>query len=466
MTYNSNVVAELSLQQARYLKRDKGLALFMRVELEMNNPDVIALEKSVALFIERHESLRTIFPLIDGELKQVILPADERFAIEFIDINTLHKSYEEIRAEYLENTGILFDNKQKDPLIRFFLFKLEEGKHMFLLVVDHISCDDWSMEKIIKKELMMFYECYRGGGEPDIKPLQVQLRDYAEQRKTWIGEKGEELKNYWKAKTSGYDYIFNIKDFHDGYFSKNNQRLFSEKTIEKAENQQELFAIYDCPRALFYTTDISGQDFNAITAFAKNNNYTVSSIIYASLSILLYCYTGKRKTLIAAIIADRFVSENQLIVGNLLGEAYFTGELSDRLVINEIIDQTFYDILTNCQNMIINYEYLDLDRAELRASCDMVVNYLKNNENSPDITAIREKHIDTDINHYPLKNTACEYEDGFIFYWKYNKLLFDKELIEDIVECHQNILDFMIKNNDGTIGDLKDYLKLKATIAT
>lgn len=464
MTYNSNIIAELSLQQARYLKRDKGVALFMRVELEMNNADVAALEKAVAFFVKRHESLRTIFPLIDGELKQVILPADERFALEFIDTNTLHKSYEEIRAEYFENAGVWFVDKQKDPLTKFFLFKLEGEKYMFLFLVDHISCDDWSMEKIIKKELMVFYQCYSGGGEPDIQPLKAQLRDYAEQRKTWISEKGEELKRYWKAKTSGYDYIFNISDFYDGYFLRNKQRLLAEKTIEKVETQKELFAIYDHPQALLYTTQISGQHFNAITAFAKNNNCTISAIIYASLSILLHSYTGKRKILIAAIIADRFVSENQLIIGNLLGEAYFTGDFSDRLVINDVIDQTFYDILTNCQNLIINYDYLDLDRAELRASCDMVVNYIKYYENLPDITAIQERHIDTDINHYPLKNTACEYDNGFILYWKYNKLLFDKELIEDIVECHQNILDFMIKNDDRTIGELKNYLKAKATI--
>lgn len=463
MTYNSNIIAELSLQQDRYLKRDKGVALFMRVELEMNNPDVVALEKTISLFVRRHESVRTIFPLIDGQAKQVILPPDERFAIEFIDINTLHKSYEELREEYFKRAEQMFADKQNDPLIRFFLFKLEGERYMFLLLIDHISCDDWSMEKIIKKELMMFYQSYKDGVEPDIKPLEAQLRDYAEQRKAWINEKGEELSSFWKAKTSGYDYLFNIGDFYDGYSLRNDQRLLAERTVGKAETRQELFAIYDCPRALLYTTKISGQQFNSITALAKNNNCTISSIIYASLSILLYCYTNKRKTLIAAIIADRFSSENQLIIGNLLGEAYFTGELSDRLVVGDVIDQTFYDILNNCQNMIINYDYLHLDRAQLRASCDMVVNYIKYYENLPDITHIHEKHIDTDINHYPFKNTACEYDNGFILYWKYNKLLFDKELIEDMVECHQHILDFIIKNDDRTIGDLKNYLKVKAT---
>lgn len=466
MNYDAHLVAELSLQQARYLKRDQGVAIFMRLEMEMNNPDVAALEKSVSFFVNRHESVRTVFPLIDGEVKQVILPADERFAIEIIDLNTLQKPYEKIRDEYFESTEIEFVNKQKDPLIKFLLFRLDEQKYMFLMLIDHIICDGWSMEKIIRKELSLFYQCYLGGNEPDIAPLKLQLKDYSTQQRAWISKKREELSAFWKAKILDYDDIFNVSDFYDGYFLRNNKRLLFERTIEKAETQQELFAIYDFPRALLYTNKISGRSFNGIKELAKISNCTISSIVYASLYILLYCYTGKSKTLIVAIIADRFSSENQLIIGNLLGEAYFPGKVSDLLTISDIIEQTFYDILTNCQNMIIDHDYLHLDRAKLRAGSDMVVNYIKHhNENSPDITNLNEKHIDVELNHYALKHTACEYDDGFILYWKYNKLLFDNELIDDMVECHKNILDYMIKNDNRTIGDMKNHFKSIASDA-
>ena len=94
----------------------------------------------------------------------------------------------------------------------------------------------------------------------------------------------------------------------------------------------------------------------------------------------------------------------------------------------------------------------------------MVVNYIKHNENSPDITRLDEKHIDTETNHYALKHTACEYDDGFILYWKYNKLLFDKELMGDMVECHKNILDFMVNNENRTIGDMKNYFRTLAAV--
>jgi len=464
MNYDSILVAEPSLQQARYLKRDQGVAIFMRLEMEMDNPDVAAIEKSVSFFVSRHESVRTVFPLIEGEVKQVVLPADERFAIEFVDVNASHKSYEKIRDEYFESAEIRFVNKQKDPLIKFLLFRLEGQKHMLLMLIDHIICDGWSMEKIIRNELMTFYQCYVNGSEPDIGPLKLQLKDYSNQQRAWLSKKRDELSGFWKAKVSGYNDIFNVGDFYNGYFLRHNRRLSFERTVKKVETQKELFAIYDCPRALLYTNKITGQTFNNIKELAKISNCTISSIVYASLHVLLHCYTGKNKTLMMAIIADRFSSENQLIIGNLLGEAYFPGEVSDQLIISDIIEQTFYDILTNCQNMIIDHDYLHLDRAKLRAASDMVVNYIKHNENSPDITRLDEKHIDTETNHYALKHTACEYDDGFILYWKYNKLLFDKELMGDMVECHKNILDFMVNNENRTIGDMKNYFRTLAAV--
>lgn len=465
MKYNSNVIADPSARQIGYFKRHQGHAVFLPYEVEINEPDIDALQKSISFFIRRHESVRTIFPLIDGEIKQMILSADdERFAMEFIDTTTSSESYEEIRNGYFKRVETMLLDKAKQPLIKFFLFRLSDGIHRFIFLIDQIISDRWSMEKIVKKELIMFYQFYLNGTEPDVIPLKVHLTDYCDQRKKWLYDKREELSDFWKTKTSKCDTLFNISDFYDGYFLRNHKKLPEKINTEKALGQDELFALYDCPDALVYTFRISGRQFAKIKELIKIYNCSMSTIIYASLYMLLYCYAGKHKSLLKGLIADRFTSETRIIIGNLIGEAYFSEIMSDDLVIGNIIQETFFEILTNCQNMIIDHEYLDLDGSTFRAGCDISVNYIKFDGLAPELTEIREKHVVTEGIFYPMFHIIHEFDDGFVFYWKYNKLLFHEELIDDMVKCYKGILDFIVENDDRTVGELKNYLKPKVHV--
>lgn len=433
----------------------------MVLELAMDDPDIAAIEKTISFFVKRHESVRTIFPLIDGEIKQMVLPYDEkRFELEFIDTTKIPESYATIKEEYLKRTQIIFADKQTGPLVNFLLFKLDENKHAFFLLIDHIICDGWSLERVIREELAIFYQSFKAGSEPNIKPLKAQLRDYCDQQNTWLVENREELSSFWKNKLFGYDTPFNINNFHQGY-SLRNKGLPDERTIERAKTQKELCTIYDCPQAFLYTVTISGQRFNRIKELAELNKCTISSIVYASLYISLYCYTGKSRILLAAFIADRFTPANQLIIGYLIGAAYFPREISDDFIVRDFIDETFHDILTGCQNIIISDLYLDLDSTTLRTSCDVLVNYIRQTSTLPPLTEILEQHIDTPGIYYPLEYAVFEYEDGLAFYWRYNKLLFDKELLEDLAGFHKNTLDFMTRNSDSTIGELSSSFKAK-----
>jgi len=466
MKYNSNVTADPSARQIGYFKRHQGHAVFLPFEVEINELDIDALQKSISFFVQRHDSVRTTFPLIDGQIKQMLLSADdERFALEFIDTTISGQPYEEIRDGYFKDVETMLLDKAKQPLIKFFLFKLKDGRHKFIFLIDQVISDRWSMEKIVKKELVMFYQCYLNGTEPDIAPLKVNLIDYCNQRKKWLHDNREELGNFWKAKTFNCNTAFNIGDFYNGYFFRNDERLPERINTQKTLSQEELFAIYDAPDALVYTIKISGQRFAKIKELVKINNCSTSTIIYASLYMLLYCYADKNKALLKGLIADRFTSETKLIVGNLIGEAYFSAGISDNLVLSEIIQETFFEILTNCQNMIIDHDYLDLDGPTFRACCDISVNYIQFIGSAPELSEIIGKHVVTEGIFYPIFKVIHEFDDGFVLYWKYNKHLFHEELIEDMVKCYNGILDFVAENDDRTIKDLKNHLKQKTTPA-
>lgn len=459
------MIYEASLRQIDYLEYQQGLSEDMileapvAVEIEINDPDIVAITKTLAFFVNRHESLRTIFLSIDGKIKQKVLPYDEnKFALEFVDLNKIDSTLETIKEECFNKHQISFTDKENGPLIKFYLFQIDRSRHQLFLLIDHLICDKWSINIIIKPELIMFYQSFLTGDEPSISPLKVHLGNYCEQQNKWLTEKREELSAFWKTKLSGYYNPFNIDNFYYGYALRNNNKVSKSRTAKKIMDQKELFAIYDCPLALLYTVTVSGQGFAKLKKMAETNKCTISSIVYASLYISLYCYTGKSRILLAAFVADRFTAANRLIIGFLIGAVYLPKKVTDNLVISNFVNETFHDMLTSCQNIIFDDNCLGLDPLKLRESCDILINYSRHSDKIPQLTDVFEQHIDTPGTYYPLEFSIYEYEDGLTFYWKYNKLLFEKELITNFVKFHKATIDFIATNSNKTIGELNQTL--------
>jgi hypothetical protein len=116
------------------------LALRVRGEL-----DRAALEAALGDLVERHESLRTIFPDTLGVPRQVILDAGAarpRLAVTAVDETSLAGA-----LAAAARTG--FDLAREPPL-RAHLFALGAGEHVVLLLLHHIAGDGWSLAPLLR----------------------------------------------------------------------------------------------------------------------------------------------------------------------------------------------------------------------------------------------------------------------------------------------------------------------------
>ncbi len=129
-----------------------------------------ALEAALADLVERHESLRTIFPDTLGVPRQLILPAaPPRMAVTAVTEAALPEA---LAAAARQG----FDLASEPPL-RVQLFALGANEHVLLLLLHHIAGDGWSLAPLAH-DLGRAYAARRRGMAPDLAALPVQYADY------------------------------------------------------------------------------------------------------------------------------------------------------------------------------------------------------------------------------------------------------------------------------------------------
>ena len=202
--------AEIPLSYAQrrlwFLDRLEGssatytIPLALRVRGVLDRP---ALEAALGDLVERHESLRTIFPDTLGVPRQVILDAGvarPRLSVTAVEEGSL--------AGALSGAARTGFDLAREPPLRVHLFALGESEHVVLLLLHHIAGDGWSLAPLLR-DLGRFYEARCQGQAAAIAALPVQYADYTLWQHAVLGseEDGESAiarqLSFWTSQLAG-----------------------------------------------------------------------------------------------------------------------------------------------------------------------------------------------------------------------------------------------------------------------
>ncbi|MBB0228019.1 non-ribosomal peptide synthetase [Streptomyces calidiresistens] len=147
--------------------------------------DVDALRAALRDVVGRHESLRTVFPDVDGEPWQEVVPAGDAV----VSVAVVETTEEELPGALASVASVGFDLAVELP-VRATVFRVSECEHVLCVVVHHIAGDGWSQAPLAR-DLGEAYRARVSGSVPDWRPLPVQYADYALWQRDVLGDEGD-----------------------------------------------------------------------------------------------------------------------------------------------------------------------------------------------------------------------------------------------------------------------------------
>ncbi|RKG92068.1 non-ribosomal peptide synthetase [Corallococcus terminator] len=278
--------------------------------------EVPTLRESLQALVDRHATLRTTFPLSEGQPVQHV-HAKREAHLELVDASGW--SQEQLSARVSASYRRPFDLEQ-GPLMRVELFTLSPREHVLLMSLHHIVIDFWSL-MVLVDELGALYQARKQGTRAELAPLTRAYSDYVDwQAELLAGPEGERLERYWKEQLSGALPALNLP--------------------------------VDRPRPPVQTYRGASHGFRLgpsltrdIKALARSESATVYTVLLAAFQVLLHRYTDQQDILVGSLMAGRGQSEFAEVTGYFVNPVVLRADLSG--------DPTFSDFLAQVRQRVL-----------------------------------------------------------------------------------------------------------------
>ncbi|MCP4108251.1 MAG: amino acid adenylation domain-containing protein, partial [Desulfobacteraceae bacterium] len=396
-----------------------------------------AFRNAYSYIIERHESLRTVFLIEDGNPRQRILE-EPGFRIEILDLRDI--SDKEIKAEEIvrKDMSTSFD-LSKGPLVRFSLIRLEDEKYIILFNMHHIVSDGWSMN-ILTRDFLEAYNSFRNNQVPDLEPLRIHYKDYSAWQNTFWGspEIGEQ-RDYWLEKLSGELPVLNL-------------------TADRIRPSVQTF------NGAHFGFSLPKEVQSNLNDLCRGNNVSLFMLLQALVKVLLHKYSGQHDIIIGSPIAGRvhgdlenqigFYLNNLVLRDTVESEDSFSGFLKvSARTCSEAFDNQAYPF-----DRIV--EDLDLKRDLSRSPLFDILVILQNNETTnlqfDGLSVLPyQANTGTEASKFDITFDFTEIPEGINCVLKYNTDIYSKDRMERMGGHLETLISSVIKNPGSRIKDLE-----------
>jgi len=420
-----------------------------RITSEINIP---AFKKSFQRLINRDQSLRSNFKIIDGNPVQTVSGFKE---ICFTEVDVSDKSESEIKKIVTGYHRTPFDLENGD-VFKVYLLKKSENNFILLISVHHIACDGWSIG-IMLNELKQIYESEKDNKNISFPPLTIKYSDYVKFQIEFVqSEKGAEQWSYWKEELRGELPVLN---------------LTADKTrpaLQTFNGDTEYF-------------QLEKELADEVNKFSKTEGTTVFVTLLSAYFVFLYKYSGQNDIIIGSPTTGRTKTEFDKLIGYFINPVSVRGSISGSDSFKAILKQIKKKILNAVSNQDYPFplivEKLLNKRDPGRSAVFQTffgMQKIQQDEELQEIIVYNNDDVKVNWGSLTLQPYGITQQDGqfdlsldliagkklFSGAFKYNSDIFDKETISGMAENFKNLLKNILTYPDSELKEL-DLLPAK-----
>ncbi len=408
-------------------------ALALRLTGRLN---IDILEQTINAIIQRHESLRTTFPMVEGKPIQKIAPS---LKIKLLVVNLKDLPQEQIDKQIIKELQKPFDLTQA-PLLRCTLFDLGYENYILVNVFHHIIIDGWS-KGILFKELSKFYQALLGNSTVDLPELAIQYADFAVWQRQWLqGEILENQLNYWKKQLTAAPPLLELP-------------------TDKHRPANPNF------RGHSISFQINSELTEKLKLLSQKSGATLFMTLLAALNTLLFRYSGQDDILIGTPTANRNRQEIEPLIGFFVNTLVLRNSLEGNPTFSGLLQQARNVVLEAYANQDVPFEQvvdgLEIERSlsynhlfqVMFAMQNAPLNALELPDLKAQYLAVENQRIKFDLSLIleEIETEKGAYLEGF---WEYDSDLFTPERITRMVGHLQTLLKGIVANPQQTVGEL------------
>ncbi|WP_168381005.1 non-ribosomal peptide synthetase [Modicisalibacter radicis] len=397
-------------------------ALHLRGTLEVS-----ALGVALVALVQRHEVLRTYYPMDQTGEPVQRLAANWRPELEYIDVpGDTGKERELALHDALSRLALQPFALDQVPPLTVTLYRLSPEHHVLAVVLHHIAGDGWSVQVLID-DLCALYEGAFTQREVKLAPLPVQFADYADwqQRQQQSSERQRQLA-HWCERLSGDQ---------------------SPLALPLDRPRQALSAPREGQLRFTLSRELSEQ----LRSLARGRSVSLYAVILALLKLTLYRFSGETDIKVGAPIAHRHKAELQGLIGYLVNVVVLRTRIDPTGNVERLLEEVNGTLIDAQLHQDVPFdqlvEALQLERQPgvhplFQVKCTQQEMW-QAERNVAGLT-VQAEQILTGIAHFDLSLDFCDEPEGISGLFAYSAELFDANTIEHFCQAFRFLADQIV----------------------
>lgn len=423
-------LAQLSDEGARAYNLSTGLRLHGQL-------NVAALRSAFQQIVDRHEALRATFSPA-GDYQEIAPSLQVNAPLIDFSQSAPDERESEVATWLREEAQQEFD-LARGPLLKAFILKLQEDRHVFVLTAHHLITDGWSFGTLLG-ELKELYAATCQGVPCELRPpkrfSEYALQQAAKQR----GEEIADAEAFWLNQFADARPVLNLPT---------DRPRTDVQTFEGAQQRLELHP-----------------DLGAgLKALGAREGCTQFMILLAAFKVLLHHLTDQPDLVVGIPSAGQITPDGGYLIGYCVNLLPLRSRVEDEM--------TFTSYLNSLKGVLADaYDYqdypfskllkrLNLPRAAGRSPLVEAVFNLDRAGDSPNFYGL-EVEVVPNHNHsskFDLTFDVTETETHLTLDCEYAVALFERETTRLWMEHYETILRAVVAQPEITIAELRARLR-------